>query len=200
MVFLVARSIDRTPPFCWCEGAMYVKAFTFGVYFLVTAAYGPGLPSSAPTVIWGQADVNGDQARRLKMTQHDMAVRFAPRPLRHVQHRPLPRARTSRPGIAPVYSPRSNIGVPATRVPRSPRHAARSGDRRPACRGPAQAGRAASDRNRSGLRRRAVRARADRGTLGCSLPVELVTEDGTDRSVAEPADVDGACGGGIEGA
>jgi hypothetical protein len=39
---------------------------------------------------------------------------------------------------------------------------------------------------------------AVRGTPVRSLPVELVVEDGTDRSVAEPADVDRACGGGFK--
>src|SRR5215470_5587592 len=39
---------------------------------------------------------------------------------------------------------------------------------------------------------------AVRGTLVRGLPVELVIEDGADRSVAEPADVDGARRGGFE--
>jgi len=40
--------------------------------------------------------------------------------------------------------------------------------------------------------RRAVR------WLVCSMPVELMVEDGTDRSVGERADVDGARGGGFQ--
>src|SRR5215468_5209329 len=39
---------------------------------------------------------------------------------------------------------------------------------------------------------------AVRGTLVGGLPIELVVEDGTDRSVAERADVDGARGGSFE--
>src|SRR6516162_449284 len=39
---------------------------------------------------------------------------------------------------------------------------------------------------------------AVRGTLVGGLPIELVVEDGTDRSVAERADIDGACGCGFE--
>src|SRR5579872_5519275 len=39
---------------------------------------------------------------------------------------------------------------------------------------------------------------AVRGTLERGLPIELVVEDGADRSVAECADLDGACGGGFE--
>src|SRR5262249_32947669 len=40
--------------------------------------------------------------------------------------------------------------------------------------------------------------RAVRGTLVGGLPIELVVEDGTDRSVAERADIDGARGSGFE--
>src|ERR1700730_15383844 len=40
--------------------------------------------------------------------------------------------------------------------------------------------------------------RAVRGTPVRSLPIELMVEDGTDRSVAERANLDGACGGGFE--
>ena len=39
---------------------------------------------------------------------------------------------------------------------------------------------------------------AVRATLVRSLPIELVIEDGTDRPVTEPSDVDGACGSGFE--
>ena len=40
--------------------------------------------------------------------------------------------------------------------------------------------------------RRAVR------WLMCGVPIELVVEDGTDRSIGERADLDGACGGGFQ--
>jgi hypothetical protein len=40
--------------------------------------------------------------------------------------------------------------------------------------------------------------RAVRSTLVRGMPVELVVKDGTDRSIAERADVDRACGGGVE--
>ena len=36
------------------------------------------------------------------------------------------------------------------------------------------------------------------GALVRSVAIELVVEDGTDRSVGERADLDGACGGGFE--
>src|SRR5215468_12165096 len=40
--------------------------------------------------------------------------------------------------------------------------------------------------------------RAVRGALVRGVTIELVVEDGTDRPVAERADVDCACGGGFE--
>ena len=39
---------------------------------------------------------------------------------------------------------------------------------------------------------------AVRGALVLGVTIELVVEDGTDRSVGERADLDGACGGGFE--
>src|SRR5919109_5258865 len=40
--------------------------------------------------------------------------------------------------------------------------------------------------------------RAVRGMLTCGMSIELVVEDGADRSVGERADLDGACGGGLQ--